>query len=87
MIAHLKGVLAGTGADHAVVEGGSDKIRFDVFLGERSVASEVVSVDGDTSATFHIGNPSLWYPIRYGKQPLSAGTRTSGHQCQLTVRK
>jgi len=48
-------------------------MRFDVSLGGSSVASETVDVKaGGTSATFHISNPSLWYPVRYGKQPLYA---------------
>ncbi len=35
------------------------------------VASETIDhKPGAASVTFHIRNPSLWYPIRYGKQPL-----------------
>ena len=28
------------------------------------------TVDGVASATFHISSPALWYPARYGKQPM-----------------
>ena len=56
---------------HAQVEGSADRIRFDVSLESKPVASETIDyTSGDTSVTFHIRNPSLWYPIRYGKQPL-----------------
>lgn len=34
------------------------------------VASETVRAGDATSVTFHISNPELWYPVRYGKQPL-----------------
>lgn len=39
-------------------------------LGGKAVASETVQAGDATSVTFHISNPELWYPIRYGKQPL-----------------
>jgi beta-mannosidase len=55
---------------HATAEGVAGKIRFDVLLGDSSVASETVDISGTTEATFHISNPSLWYPAQYGKQPL-----------------
>ena len=56
---------------HASVEGGAEKVRLDVTLNDSSVASETVDVKSRAaSATFHISNPSLWYPVRYGKQPL-----------------
>lgn len=56
---------------HARGEGTVGKVRFDVSLEGASVASEVVSFNPeDTSVSFHISNPSLWYPVRYGKQPL-----------------
>lgn len=56
---------------HASVEGKpSGKLRFDIDLDGKPVATETVDADGDTQVSFHISNPSLWYPIRYGKQPL-----------------
>ncbi|OAR01342.1 hypothetical protein LLEC1_04585 [Akanthomyces lecanii] len=36
----------------------------------KEVASETMPADDTASITFHISNPELWYPIRYGKQPL-----------------
>ncbi|KAL1882115.1 hypothetical protein VTK73DRAFT_2206 [Phialemonium thermophilum] len=56
----------------AETEGYGDNIRFDVSLDGESVTSEAVHCSnlGETTVTFHISNPSLWYPIRYGKQPL-----------------
>ncbi|CAN8101195.1 unnamed protein product [Discula destructiva] len=55
---------------HASVEGTAKKVRFDVSLDGENVTSETVTGDGDIQAHFHISSPSLWYPIRYGKQPL-----------------
>ncbi|KAH8883605.1 glycoside hydrolase family 2 protein [Thozetella sp. PMI_491] len=56
---------------HASVEGATDKVRFDVSLDGKLVASETVEPkSGEASVTFHIKNPALWYPVRYGKQPL-----------------
>lgn len=57
---------------HASVEGDVNKVRFDVSLDGKAVASETVRSDGGDiiQATFHINSPALWYPIRYGKQPL-----------------
>lgn len=56
----------------AEVEGkGSDSVQFDIFLGDEKVASETIkSTSSKVSASFHLPNPSLWYPNRYGKQPL-----------------
>lgn len=64
---------------HAVVEGTADRVKFDISLRGSVVASETVQVvpvagseseSGTASATFHIQKPALWYPIRYGEQPL-----------------
>ncbi|KAJ9150409.1 Beta-mannosidase B 2 [Pleurostoma richardsiae] len=58
---------------YATTEGGADKVRFDISLDGQAVASETVGVTSSSaSVTFHISNPSLWYPVRYGKQPLYA---------------
>lgn len=45
-------------------------MRFDVSHNGAQVASVVVDVKDDANATFTIQDPELWYPIRYGKQPL-----------------
>lgn len=55
---------------HANVEGKASSVRFEVSLDGKIVASETVEAEEDTVVTFHITNPELWYPIRYGKQPL-----------------
>jgi beta-mannosidase len=55
---------------HASIEGEASKIRFDVSLEGKSVASAVTDAASTTSITFQIQRPELWYPIRYGKQPL-----------------
>ncbi|KAI1633483.1 beta-mannosidase [Biscogniauxia mediterranea] len=53
---------------YASIEGDASKIRLDISLDGKSVASQ--HIDADSSATFRIPDPKLWYPIRYGKQPL-----------------
>ncbi|RKL00587.1 Beta-mannosidase B [Fusarium oxysporum] len=56
---------------HAAVEGTASKVRFEVSLDGKKVASETTHVkDKDATTTFHIQDPALWYPVRYGKQPL-----------------
>ena len=55
----------------AEVEGSPGKVRFDISLDGKQVASETVEASvGANSVSFLIDNPALWYPIRYGKQPL-----------------
>ncbi|KJK80036.1 putative beta-mannosidase [Metarhizium anisopliae BRIP 53293] len=56
---------------HAIVEGTASHVRFNISLGNKSVSSETVRIkDGEAVATFKVQNPELWYPIRYGSQPL-----------------
>lgn len=55
---------------HATAEGGASVVRFDISLGNHHVASETVSFKDEAVATFKVQSPELWYPIRYGKQPL-----------------
>ena len=52
------------------MEGQAGAVRFDVSLNGNQVTSVTVDVKGDANATFTIQDPELWYPIRYGKQPL-----------------
>ncbi|KAJ4290785.1 Beta-mannosidase B [Collariella sp. IMI 366227] len=56
----------------AAIEGKADKVKFEISLDGAQVASETADVaEGDaTSVSFLVDNPALWYPIRYGKQPL-----------------
>jgi beta-mannosidase len=63
---------------HALVEGAKPpKIHFDVSLDGKSLHSATVTPkEGDISAKFHVLEPALWYPVRYGKQPLYTVTAT-----------
>lgn len=55
----------------ADVEGEASDVRFDISLSGKTVASKTVKASkGHASHVFTIQDPSLWYPIRYGKQPL-----------------
>jgi len=55
----------------AAIEGKADKVRFDISLDGQQVASETADASsGSPTVSFLIDNPALWYPIRYGKQPL-----------------
>ncbi|KAH6900460.1 family 2 glycosyl hydrolase [Thelonectria olida] len=56
---------------HATTEGKPSSVRFDLSLDGKHVASQTGHVqDGSAQSTFEIQKPELWYPIRYGKQPL-----------------
>lgn len=55
---------------HADVEGRAGTLRFDISIDGQPVASKTVDVGGSAVARFTIEKPQLWYPIRYGKQPL-----------------
>ncbi|KAL6877101.1 glycoside hydrolase superfamily [Trichoderma novae-zelandiae] len=61
---------------HAETEGEASKVRFELSLGQ-TVLSETVDVSkGGAAATFNVRNPELWYPARYGKQPLYTAKAT-----------
>ncbi|GAP85299.1 putative glycoside hydrolase family 2 protein [Rosellinia necatrix] len=62
---------------HAPVEGHASKLRLDISLNDSLVASQ--DIDAGSSATFRISDPELWYPIRYGKQPLYTVKATVVH--------
>ncbi|KEY68408.1 hypothetical protein S7711_01184 [Stachybotrys chartarum IBT 7711] len=55
---------------HAQVEGRASRVRFELALEGDNVATETVDVTSAATATFNVDNPALWYPFRYGKQPL-----------------
>ncbi|KAH6608905.1 glycosyl hydrolase family 2 [Trichoderma cornu-damae] len=62
---------------HAAAEGNASKVRFDLSLDQTALSGTVdVTEEGGAVATFTISNPELWYPIRYGKQPLYTATAT-----------
>ncbi|ODH37726.1 hypothetical protein ACO22_02582 [Paracoccidioides brasiliensis] len=60
-------VLAAT----AEVEGDAEKVIFKFLLDGKEICSETTEVEyGIATATLNVHNPQLWYPSRYGKQPL-----------------
>ncbi|KAL7791746.1 glycoside hydrolase family 2 protein [Trichoderma afarasin] len=62
---------------HAATEGKASKVRFDLSLNDTALSEAVdVTKEGVAEATFNISNPELWYPVRYGKQPLYKATAT-----------
>ncbi|KXX83158.1 Beta-mannosidase B [Madurella mycetomatis] len=74
----------------AEIEGNADRVRFDISLGGKQVASETTSsASGVATASFNIQKPELWYPVRYGKQPLYdvKATLLSGDEEVDTVSK
>ena len=53
------------------VEGEASSVRFDISLKDKGLLSAMAEVvNGRVSATFRTQNPELWYPARYGPQPL-----------------
>ncbi|KAL8691912.1 MAG: hypothetical protein Q9218_002958 [Villophora microphyllina] len=53
------------------IEGVATNVKFEVTLRDRVVAAESVEViDGYASVTFRAQKPELWYPARYGNQPM-----------------
>lgn len=61
----------------ADIEGDASHVKFDLSLGGEAVATETVKVSGQfATATFKLDKPDLWYPWKYGKQPLYTLTAT-----------
>ena len=55
----------------ADVEGDGSEVKFEIYFEGKVVSTETIKVlKGFASATFRTQNPELWYPARYGKQPL-----------------
>lgn len=62
---------------NADVEGPATDIKFIILLNGTEVASKSVKLsNGHATYTFKISNPVLWFPIRYGEQPLYILTAT-----------
>ncbi|KAF3057388.1 Beta-mannosidase B [Daldinia childiae] len=59
---------------HASTEGKASGVWFDISYNGTPIVSQAVASGGN--ATFTIDNPKLWYPVRYGKQPLYTVTAT-----------
>lgn len=63
---------------HAEVEGKADTVRLDISLEGRLVATATADASsGRADVSFHIKKPTLWYPVRYGKQALYRVTATA----------
>ncbi|CZT03922.1 hypothetical protein WAI453_011028 [Rhynchosporium graminicola] len=61
----------------ADIEGFASEIKFDISLDGKELASKIVQAEkGHASHKFEIDDPALWFPIRYGKQPLYTITAT-----------
>jgi len=61
----------------ADIEGSATEVKFDILLDGKEVASKTVTAEkGHASHKFTIDNPALWFPVRYGKQPLYTVTAT-----------
>ena len=55
----------------AEIEGDASGVRFEISLDGKLVGAETVKVEkGLGTATFKVAEPELWYPAKYGKQPL-----------------
>ena len=64
----------------ADIEGPASDIKFDISLDGKEVASKTVKASkGHATHTFKIQDPALWFPIRYGEQPLYTITATLVH--------
>ncbi|KAF7902427.1 hypothetical protein EAF00_002330 [Botryotinia globosa] len=64
----------------ADVQGEASQVKFDITLDGELVASKTVtSSEGHATYVFTIKDPALWFPIRYGKQPLYDLTATLIH--------
>ncbi|OJD28359.1 hypothetical protein ACJ73_00230 [Blastomyces percursus] len=75
----------------AEVEGNADNVAFHISLGDEKKGLEIVDIkDGIASVTFHIQAPQLWYPSKYGKQPLyilSATLSSNGVKLDSTSKR
>ncbi|KAL9132022.1 MAG: hypothetical protein Q9217_000150 [Psora testacea] len=61
----------------ASVEGEADQVRFELSFGGAVIGAGTVEVEcGFAQTCFTTKNPRLWYPRKYGKQPLYSLTGT-----------
>jgi beta-mannosidase len=75
----------------ADVEGEATEVRFDISLDGKDISSKTVKASkGHATHTFTIKDPELWFPIRYGKQPLYIVTATlsqTGNEIDTQTKK
>src|ERR1700722_4630875 len=68
----------------ADTEGSATHVKFDISLDGKDISTETVKVkNGHATATFKTKDPELWYPVRYGKQPLYTITATLLHNSSV----
>ena len=61
----------------AAIEGAADHVMFEVSFNGAVIGTETVGIeDGFAQASFTTKSPKLWYPRKYGKQPLYSLTST-----------
>lgn len=61
----------------ADIEGTATDVKFVISLDGKEVASKAVkATKGHATHSFTITDPSLWFPVRYGEQPLYTLTAT-----------
>ncbi|KAL8859205.1 MAG: hypothetical protein Q9178_004308 [Gyalolechia marmorata] len=66
-----KSLAAADVAAQCEVEGTATEVRFEILFGGKMMATETVGIiDGLASAVLRTQKPDLWYPARYGRQPL-----------------
>ncbi|KAH7313445.1 glycoside hydrolase family 2 protein [Stachybotrys elegans] len=61
---------------YADVEGRASRVEFELSIKGEAVSSQSVDVASNAKAAFSIDDPKLWYPHRYGEQPLYTLTAT-----------
>lgn len=65
------------------VEGGANEAGFELFFEGQSLNKEIVNVKTNlVTAVFTIRDPQLWFPARYGRQPMYTiiATLVQGHK-------
>jgi beta-mannosidase len=69
----------------ADTDGTATRVKFSISLGGKEIITETVRVDDNHAvASLNIKDPELWYPIRYGRQPLYTLTATLLHNSTMT---
>ncbi|KAH8703623.1 putative beta-mannosidase B [Talaromyces proteolyticus] len=59
------------------VEGPASLVKISISLDKKLVTEETIPVsNGHAKTSFRLNDPQLWYPIRYGQQPLYTATAT-----------
>ena len=68
----------------ADTEGSATHVKFDVILDGEAISTNTIKVkNGHATTTFKMEDPELWYPVRYGKQPLYTLAATLLHNSSV----